>query len=132
MTCSGASCCCTDGGCRCAEANCQSDTWYFNTSSSSTITCTPCGCDNPCTINSSVTPVLYVNANKCYFCSIFFFYIFCPWLKNKTKKILSVHFLVNKTIHAFMELVIIILQDLAALIAHAQVDTLVQIVNLVK
>ena len=31
------------------------------------VTCTPCGCNNPCTINPLATPVLNVNENKCYF-----------------------------------------------------------------
>ena len=54
-------CCCTDGGCREFENNCQSDKWYFNASANSTIACAPTGCDHPCKIDPSEVPLRYVN-----------------------------------------------------------------------
>ena len=54
-------CCCTDGGCREYEYNCQSDKWYFNTSANSKIACAPTACNHPCKIDPSEVPLRYVN-----------------------------------------------------------------------
>jgi hypothetical protein len=53
-------CCCTDGGCRQVEGNCQSDNWYVSPANNKTILCAPYGCDNPCTINATANPKTYV------------------------------------------------------------------------
>jgi hypothetical protein len=52
--------CCTCGGCRTDEGNCQSDTWYVSPSTNKTIICAPNACDNPCTINAGTYPKTYV------------------------------------------------------------------------
>ena len=42
------------------EGNCKSDTWFVDPSTNNTVLCTPNQCDNPCTIDSTATPVTYV------------------------------------------------------------------------
>ena len=63
-TCSGSQCCCTDGGCRSAEGNCQSNTWYVDPSTGTSMYCTPNACDNPCTIDPTANPKTYVKFLK--------------------------------------------------------------------
>ena len=61
LTCSGTvGCCCTDGGCRTFETNCQSNTWYVEPSTSNTVACSPASCNNSCTIDPIASPVIYV------------------------------------------------------------------------
>jgi hypothetical protein len=60
ITCA-SSCCCTDGGCNSVEASCQSSNWYFDSSLSSTVVCTPDGCiSSPCTIDPMASPATNV------------------------------------------------------------------------